>query len=71
MFLGIFPFFKELGFLGILSPPYCGIGASICIGQEMLCLAYAVWVATKAGYQDWAIKAKLCLAMTGLITEGC
>ena len=36
-----FPFFKNIGFLGILGPPYCGIGAAIRIGQEMLCLPYA------------------------------
>ena len=28
-------------FLGILGPPYCGIGATIRIGREMLCLLYA------------------------------
>ena len=26
---------------GILGPPYCGIGATILIGREMLCLPYA------------------------------
>ena len=26
---------------GILGPPYCGIGATIRIGREMLCLPYA------------------------------
>ena len=31
-----FPFFKKIGFLGIL-----GIGATICIGREILCLPYA------------------------------
>ena len=31
---------KNRFFLGILGPPYCGIGATICIGQEMLCLPY-------------------------------
>ena len=36
-----FPFSKKIGFLGILDPPYCGIGATIRIGQEMLCLPYA------------------------------
>ena len=36
-----FPFFKKIGFLGILGPPYRGIGATIRIGQEMLCLPYA------------------------------
>ena len=35
-----FPFFKKIGFLGILGPPYCGIGATIRIGREMLCLLY-------------------------------
>ena len=36
-----FPFFKKIGFLCILGPPYCGIGATIRIGREMLCLPYA------------------------------
>ena len=36
-----FPFFKKIGFLGILGPLYCGIGATIRISQEMLCLPYA------------------------------
>ena len=27
-----FPFFKKIGFLGILGPPYRGIGATIRIG---------------------------------------
>ena len=36
-----FPFFKKIGFLGILGPPYCGIGATIRIGREILCLPYA------------------------------
>ena len=27
--------------MGILGPPYCGIGATIPIGREMLCLPYA------------------------------
>ena len=29
-----FWFFKKFGFLGILVPPYCGIGATIRIGRE-------------------------------------
>jgi hypothetical protein len=37
----IFSIFQKIGFLGILGPPYYGIGATICIGQEMLCLPYA------------------------------
>ena len=36
-----FLFFKKIGFWGILGPPYYGIGATIRIGQEMLCLPYA------------------------------
>ena len=32
---------KKIGFLGILGPPYCGIGATIRIGREMLGLLYA------------------------------
>ena len=30
-----------MGILGILGPPYCGIGATIRIGREILCLPYA------------------------------
>ena len=37
----IFSVFQKNGFLGILGPPYCGIGATIHIGREMLCLPYA------------------------------
>ena len=36
-----FPYFKKIGFLGIFGPPYCGIGATIRIGREMLCLPCA------------------------------
>ena len=36
-----FRFSKKIWFLGILGPPYCGIGATIRIGREMLCLPYA------------------------------
>ena len=36
-----FNFSKKIKFWGILGPPYCGIGATIPIGQEMLCLPYA------------------------------
>ena len=31
----IFSVFQKNGFLGILGPPYCGIGATIRIGPEM------------------------------------
>ena len=37
----IFSVFQKFGFLGILGLPYCGISATIRIGQEMLCLPYA------------------------------
>ena len=36
-----FPFFKNIGFKGILEPPYFGIGATIRIGREMLYLLSA------------------------------
>ena len=36
-----FSVFKKNGFWGILGPPYRGIGATIRIGREMLCLPYA------------------------------
>ena len=32
---------KKNGFLGILGPPYCGIGAPVRISREMLCTPYA------------------------------
>ena len=34
-------FQKKIKFLGILDSSYCGIGATIRIGREMLCLLYA------------------------------
>ena len=37
----IFSVFQKNWVLGILGPPYCGRGATIRIGQEMLCLPYA------------------------------
>ena len=36
----MFSVFKKIGFLGILGPPYCGIGATSRIGREILCLMY-------------------------------
>ena len=38
MILSVFQFFLVFGILG---PPYCGIGATIRIGREILCLPYA------------------------------
>ena len=40
----IFSIFKKIGFWGIFGPPYCGIGASIRIGREMICLPYAGFI---------------------------
>ena len=37
----IFSVFQKKWVLGILGSPYCGIGATIRIGREMLCLPYA------------------------------
>ena len=37
----IFSVLKKIRFLGILGPPYCGNGATIRIGREMLYLPYA------------------------------
>ena len=39
-FWWLFQFFKKIRFWVILGPPYCGIGATIRIGQEMLCLPF-------------------------------
>ena len=41
LFGWFFWFFKKIWFLGILGPPSYGIGATIRIGREMLCLPYA------------------------------
>ena len=49
-----FPFFKKFGFFGILGPPYCGIGATIRIGREMLCLPYAGFFVGPVGlFEIW------------------
>ena len=37
----IFSVFQKNGFWGILGPPSYGIGATLRIGREMLCLPYA------------------------------
>ena len=37
----IFSVFQKNWVLAILGPPYFGIGATIRIGREMLCLPYA------------------------------
>ena len=34
---------KKIRFWGIFGPPYCGIGATILIGREMLCLPYGIF----------------------------
>ena len=48
----IFSVFQKNLVLGILGPPYCGIGATIRIGREMLCLPYAGFF-FKASYWPW------------------
>ena len=42
----IFSVFQKNWVFGILGPPYCGIGATIRIGREMLCLPYAGFLIT-------------------------
>ena len=42
----IFTVFQKNWVFGILGPPYCGIGATIRIGREMLCLPYAGFLIT-------------------------
>ena len=37
----IFSVFQKNEFFGILGQPYFGIGVTIGIGREMLCLPYA------------------------------
>ena len=40
-------FSKKIGFGGILGPPSYGIGATIRIGREMICLPYAGFLSCK------------------------
>ena len=47
------PFLKIFGFWGILGPPYCGIGATIRIVQEMLCLPYAGFFSRSLPYRPF------------------
>ena len=42
--------FQKKWVLGILGPPYCGIGATIRIGREMLCLLYAGFFQRNVGF---------------------
>ena len=52
----IFSIKKKIGFLDILGPPSYGIGATIRIGREMLCLPYAVFfliMLITTGYMKW------------------
>ena len=37
--------------MGILGPPYCGIGATIRIGREILCLPYAGFFLSSPAWQ--------------------
>ena len=52
----IFCIFKKIVFLGILGPPYCGIGATIRIGREMLCLPYAEFFCVELNFPVCLIK---------------
>ena len=52
-FGGFFLFFKKIGFLGILGPPYCGISATIRIGRETLCLPYAGFLSGHISGGSW------------------
>ena len=43
--------FQKIGFLGILGPTYCGIGATIRIDREMQCLPYAGFLNPKNAFK--------------------
>ena len=60
-FWGFFPFFKKIWFLGILGPHFYGIGATIRIGREMLCLPHA-------GFLHWHLH-RLAQSKTGQILQ--
>ena len=57
----IFSVFQKIWVFGILGPPYCGIGATIRIGREMLCLPYA-------GFLIVAIPNNKCVILTEVNT---
>ena len=52
----IFSVKKKEGFLAILGPPYRGIGATILIGWEMLCLPYAGFF--MSFFPEWSVPPK-------------
>ena len=47
-----FRFSKKNGFWGILGPPSYGIGATIRIGRELLCLPYAGFFHTETNIKS-------------------
>ena len=66
VFNDFFHFSEKIGFLGILGAPYCGIGATIRIGREMLCLPYAGFLIYISGFKKllgtWKLELlQLCL----------
>ena len=54
---------KKIVFLGILVPPYCGIGATIRIGREMLCLPYAGFFTQPSSCQVESISCNFCMCV--------
>ena len=50
--------------MGILGPPYRGIGATIRIGREMLCLLYAGFFLNILKTNEQPAKNKFYLLMT-------
>ena len=56
----MFSVFQKNWVLGMLGPPYCGIGATIRIGQEMLGLPYVGFFYLKI------ISSKFLILSTGL-----
>ena len=69
----IFSVFQKIGFGGILGPPSYGIGATIRIGREMLCLPYAGFFFALfkiiVAFSDFRICANLTLRLFGIFTD--
>ena len=59
----IFSDFQKIGFWGILGPPSYGIGATIRIGRQMLCLPYAGFFPLLFRTKWWSLSVEGLLSM--------
>ena len=59
---------KKKGFLCILGPPYCGIGATIRVGREILCLPYAGFFIVHNTFWRFSLQTYFCPLLSCLTT---